>query len=96
MKLRKILAVLLSVMIIFVVLPLGIFTSSAATSGTTGNCAWTLNNGTLTISGKGAMGDYSLVNGLFSYAPWFSSKTDIVKVVIKNGVTSIGDYAFSI
>ena len=43
--------------------------------------------GTLTISGTGAMNDYS-----YSDAPWHY--LSIKKVVINNGVTSIGDYAF--
>ncbi len=58
-----------------------------ASSGTTGNCTWTLNNGALTISGNGAMGDYSSYSSL----PWGSN---IKTVIIENGVTSIGDNAF--
>lgn len=42
---------------------------------------------TLTISGSGAMKDYYT-------APWNSYAENILKVVIGNGVTSIGDYAF--
>ena len=42
---------------------------------------------TLTISGSGAMNDYYT-------APWNSYAENILKVVIGNGVTSIGDYAF--
>ena len=45
--------------------------------------------GTLTISGTGAMKDYNTSNS----APWYY--LSIKKVVINNGVTSIGDYAFS-
>ena len=51
---------------------------------------WTLyDNGTLTISGKGAMKNYDANNSPVA------QKTDSVKkVVIQEGVTSIGDYAF--
>ena len=42
---------------------------------------------TLTISGSGAMKDYYT-------APWNSYAENILKVVIGNGVTRIGDYAF--
>ena len=57
-------------------------------SGTTGDCTWTLDeNGLLTISGNGAMGNYTSS----SILPW---GTDIKSVVIENGVTSIGNYAF--
>ena len=45
--------------------------------------------GTLTISGTGDMNDYVYA----SQAPWYY--LSIKKVVINNGVTSIGDYAFS-
>ncbi|MBO7203206.1 MAG: leucine-rich repeat domain-containing protein, partial [Paludibacteraceae bacterium] len=47
--------------------------------------------GTLTISGTGYMEDYEED----SYtAPWYDFRSSIKKVVIENGVTSIGDYAF--
>ena len=65
-----------------------------ASSGTTGDCTWTLDDeGTLTISGNGAMGDYKEknTNGTYITAPW---GTNIKAVVIEDGVTSIGNYAF--
>jgi len=59
---------------------------SAQTSGTCGeNLTWTLEDGTLTISGTGAMTDD---------APW-SSYCEITSVSIADGVTSIGICAFS-
>ena len=67
--------------------------SSAATSGTCGdNLTWTFDESTgiLTISGTGAMYDYSS-----SSIPWYSYKYKINNVVIDNGITTIGDYAFS-
>lgn len=58
------------------------------TKGTTGDCTWTLDeNGLLTISGNGAMGNYTYL----SSSPW---GTNIKSVIIENGVTSIGNYAF--
>ena len=62
--------------------------ASAATSGITGDCTWTLSGDELTISGNGAMGDYTSS----SSAPW--EGYTITKVTIGNGVTSIGDCAF--
>ncbi len=54
-----------------------------------GGLSWKLTNaGTLTISGNGAMPDYSSVGD----QPWSGKK--IRKVVIQNGVTSIGSCAF--
>lgn len=46
---------------------------------------------TLTISGSGAMNDYSNYS---IFSPWKSYAGNILKVVIGNGVTSIGNYAF--
>ncbi len=45
---------------------------------------------TLTIEGNNAMADYSDP----SLCPWYSYRGDIQTVVIKDGVTSIGVYAF--
>ncbi len=57
---------------------------------TTGDCSWILDaEGTLTISGDGAMGYYNADN----YAPWKGSK--VKKVIIEDGVTNIGDWAFA-
>ena len=50
-----------------------------------------LSNGTLEISGSGNMNNYSLPN---SDAPWYSYKSFIETVVIDDGVTSIGAFAF--
>lgn len=59
-------------------------------SGTCGdNLTWTLDEGgTLTISGTGDMTDYN------SSAPWATIQGSIKAIVIEEGVTSIGDYAF--
>jgi hypothetical protein len=61
-------------------------------SGTCGeNLTWTLNgNGLLTISGTGDMENYSW----FKDVPWTQYCSEIVSIVIGDGVTSIGDYAF--
>ena len=62
--------------------------SLGATSGITGDCTWKLDDeGTLTISGNGKMGNYYLVWG----APW---ERNIKSVIIEKGVTSIGSFAF--
>ena len=62
-------------------------------SGTCGdNATWELTeDGVLTISGSGAMEDYNS----FSDVPWSEYRWDnIVTVVVGEGITSIGDYAF--
>ena len=45
---------------------------------------------TLTISGTGAMADYEDASEL----PWYSYASGIKSIVIEDGVTSIGNYAF--
>ena len=53
------------------------------------NLTWHLtDNGVLTISGKGKMNDYSDNNR----APW--SKSDIKRIIIGDGITTIGVFAF--
>ncbi len=52
---------------------------------------WTLyENGELVIEGSGKMDDYSPGS-----APWNNEASSIIKVTIKDGVTTVGDYAFS-
>ena len=46
-------------------------------------------DGTLTISGTGNMASYARRN-----APWYGSRESITEIVIGDGVTSIGQYAF--
>lgn len=60
-----------------------------------GNCGdsitWSLDNGTLNINGTGEMYDYSFNNR----PDWMSFFTDVNKVIISEGVTSIGNFAFN-
>ncbi|MCD7944126.1 MAG: leucine-rich repeat protein, partial [Clostridia bacterium] len=53
------------------------------------NLTWTLEDGTLTISGTGEMYDYD-----YGTAPWYSYCESITSVVIEDGAESIGEYAF--
>ncbi|WP_407385897.1 leucine-rich repeat protein [Ruminococcus sp.] len=93
-KIISVLMSLIMVLSVFTVVPVGVLAtetelaSSGETSGTTGDCTWRLNGTTLTISGKGSMGNY------YSYgsAPWYGA--EITDVVIEEGVTSIGSEAF--
>ena len=64
-------------------------------SGTCGtNLIWSFSTetGTLIISGTGAMNNYSTSSS--NNAPWYSYRTSIKNIIIENGVTSIGAYAF--
>ena len=50
---------------------------------------WTLSGDTLTISGKGAMPDYSTTT-----PPWEEHKKEIKQIVIEPGITHIGTQSF--
>ena len=55
------------------------------------NLTWELScDSVLTISGTGAMSDYSYSSSV----PWYSYRSSIKSVVITDGVTSIGEAAF--
>ena len=75
--------------ILLIALLMGL-SANAETSGTCGpDLRWHLtDNGVLTISGKGKMNDYSYPDG----GPW--SKSDIKRIIIGDGITTIGGYAF--
>ena len=66
--------------------------ATATHSGTCGDhLTWTLDSdGVLTISGTGSMKNFSGTN----YIPWYDYRSDITSIVIKDGATSIGQYAF--
>lgn len=62
-------------------------------SGTTGDCTWNYDadTKTITISGNGAMADYS---ALYPRPPWYYLSEEFENVIIEDGVTNIGDYTF--
>ena len=58
------------------------------------NVTWTLDRaGNLTISGSGAMANYSYSS---NNAPWYDLREQITNVVIESGVTTVGSAAFRI
>lgn len=63
----------------------------AAGNGSCGeNLQWSLNAGTLTVSGTGKMTNFSDNN----LAPWYDKRQSITSVIIESGVTSVGELAF--
>jgi hypothetical protein len=61
--------------------------------GTCGdNLIWTLENGVLTITGKGAMVDFSDVN--VQNVPWNPVAKQVQKLVVEEGITTIGGWSF--
>lgn len=59
-------------------------------SGKINNVIWSIDDGTLTISGSGPMPNYTAS----STADWRAYEDVVEKIVIQNGVTNIGEYAF--
>ena len=60
-------------------------------TGLVGLCKYTLSFGTLTISGNGAMRSF----GKKTELPWYEYRNEIKKVVVSEGITLIGNYAFA-
>ena len=78
---------------------LALTSGDCGTTGSESSVTWIydLPSKTLTISGTGAMMDYALTsNFLHSTAPWADSYDgELEHVVVNDGVTSIGSYAFA-
>ena len=78
-----------NVLFLMAAMLLSVTSAFAQYSGTTGPLTWKLNTGTLTISGEGAMPDYSVAE-----SPWLEHRNYIYTVIIEPGVTRIGCFAF--
>ena len=85
---KRVLSVILILVIAFSAIPTGLAFATTKESGTIGDCTWEFDGTTLTISGEGSM-DIDWDDDEL----WDSEK--VKSVVIENGVTSIGDSAFS-
>lgn len=74
----------------------GIALCSAASGSCGKKVTYTLSDdGVLTILGTGAMTNFTYTDNDESNRPWHSERESIRKVVIEEGVTSIGNFAFS-
>ena len=78
------------------------FVGHAAPAATSGYCGdptvnggedvtWEVSGTTITISGTGAMADYASATN----QPWSSNRSNIKIIMVAEGVTHIGNYAFS-
>ena len=64
-------------------------------SGRSGALSWELDSaGTLTISGRGDMDDFTRQGYHQSGAPWCTRQAELSAVVLRDGVTGIGENAF--
>ena len=84
------LVLLLSLLLLAGMLPAGVLAAGNDASG--GNISWTLSSdGVLTVSGEGAMPNWS--DG--SETPWAAVRSSVQSVVVERGVTDVGSFAFA-
>lgn len=91
---KKIISVFLSALMLVSTLS-GLNLTALAESGSCGEgVVWDYNSDTktLTVSGTGAMSDYMAIDDT---QPWKNYRKDINKLVIGDGITKIGNYAFT-
>ena len=96
---KRLISLLLAFSMMLTFLPVGAVTvfaadsewSCGATDSDTVTARFESASGTLTFSGEGAMENYQTMHFV---APWKEISNQIKKIVIENGVTSIGSNAF--
>ena len=90
----KTIAIILALMLAFSAVSVTAFAaedssySVSASSGTTGDCTWSVDDKVLTISGNGSTGDLS---SILIQPPWDNGVTT---AIVEEGVTRIGNYFF--
>ena len=84
----RLMAVLLCVLLLIPVIPTALADGESGTCGA--GLSWTLSAGTLTITGSGAMENYTEQN----MAPWYPIRDQILRLQLPEGLTSIGSLAF--
>ena len=87
---RKLLCTFMVHVLVIQLLMIFPISAFAAESGITGDVSWSLDGGVLTVSGTGAMADYSSKEE----TPWYAYISDIESVVISEGVYHVGTHAF--
>jgi len=83
---QRVYGMFLALLLLLCLLP----TPAYAVGGTTGDLKWSLSGGTLSITGKGDMPDYTDA----VMPPWYDSASAITRISVGEGITSIGDLAF--
>ena len=95
---KRILSCILVLCMVFSLLPVDALADEMASSDNCGEkLTWAFNDGILTITGTGNMYNYSSSyygGESVTTAPWRQYYKSIKSVVVEDGVTSIGNYAF--
>lgn len=89
MKTRKIVAVILAICLVIIGSPLINVQASEILKVGDNATAKLLSDGTVVYSGFGDLYDYE-----YNKSPWYNN-TNVKKVVVENGITSIGNCTFS-
>lgn len=98
---KRTISFLLALIFVLALLPAAQAADTA--SGTCGaNLTWTLDSaGTLTVRGSGPMDDYAYQTLYFepapdilTTAPWMAYRSQVLRVTVASGVTSVGELAF--
>lgn len=76
-------------LLVFALLPMFTMADEGGSCGKDVSYSFETATGTLTIQGTGEMRNYN-----FTLTPWRSYRSDILVVIIKDGVTNIGNSAF--
>lgn len=84
----RLMAVLLVFLLVFSMVPAAYAAEASGTCG--GNLSWSLDAGTLTITGSGNMDNFHES----TMAPWYPYRNEIQRVILPEGLTSIGNLAF--
>ncbi|MBQ4248872.1 MAG: leucine-rich repeat domain-containing protein, partial [Clostridia bacterium] len=94
---KKAVSLIAALCMVFAMLPVMGMAADTSRGSCGENVSWTLDaDGVLTISGAGKMDDYEYYGSPSEgkTAPWYEQKDSIKKVIIEDGVTSIGSNAF--
>ena len=97
MKMKRMMVMLLGLCLLLSCAPAVTLAAETIASGSCGkNVDWILDaEGTLTIYGEGETDDWAYTGWEYLLEPWLRYEEDILSVVVEEGVTHIGDYAFS-
>lgn len=89
---KRFICFVFAIILIYIAFSANVFAIQEIARGTCGDdLTWTLSDdGVLTVSGTGDMYDYSW----YLPAPWSDKSQSITAVIIEDGITSIGNFAF--
>ena len=96
MKMKQFLCILLTLCMVLGMVPMTALAAEIDNGSCGDNANWSLtDDGTLTISGTGATEDWPYSGADIYMPPWLEYRSQITKVVVAEGITYLGDYAFA-